>query len=159
VQLADKYFDVRTRNNTRIITEDAFKYFKSNKTRYDVIYMDAFLEPSDATDSTGQPLRLKTVDFYKGLCEHLTPEGIVAINLNFHPGTNYDMGVIRRAYPQVYAFRAATPNIICVGTREKTRQGAAEVREAAKVLDHRFKATFSFLGIAGAMAKEPVRPE
>ena len=85
VQLAEKYFDVRTRKNTNIITEDAFKYFKSNKTRYDVIYMDAFLKPSEETDATGQPLRLKTVEFYKGLREQLTPEGIVVINLNIHP--------------------------------------------------------------------------
>ena len=57
----------RTQKNTKIITEDAFKYFKDNKTRYDVIYMDAFLKPSEGTDATGQPLRLKTTEFYKGL--------------------------------------------------------------------------------------------
>ena len=35
VEFADKYFDVRTRKNTQIITEDAFKFFKKNKTLYD----------------------------------------------------------------------------------------------------------------------------
>ena len=81
VELAEKYFDVRTQKNTKIITEDAFKYFKSNKARYDVIYMDAFLKPSEKTDATGQPLRLKMLEFSKGLREQLTPEGIVVINL------------------------------------------------------------------------------
>ena len=96
VELADKYFNVRTHDNTNIITEDAFKYFKTNKTRYDVIYMDAFLKPSEKTDATGQPLRLKTVDFYKGLREQLAPDGIVVINLNIHQGTNDDLATIRR---------------------------------------------------------------
>ena len=102
VELADKYFDVRTRKNTKIITEDAFKYFEADQTRYDVIYMDAFLKPSEETDATGQPLRLKTIEFYKGLGEHLTPEGIVVINLNIHQGTNDDLATIRNAYPQAY---------------------------------------------------------
>ena len=53
VQLADKYFNVRTQKNTNIITADAFNYFKSNTTLYDVIYMDAFLKPSEETDATG----------------------------------------------------------------------------------------------------------
>ena len=39
---------------------------------------------SEDTDATGQPLNLKTIAFYKGLREHLTPEGIVIINLNIH---------------------------------------------------------------------------
>jgi len=47
VQLAEKYFDVHTRKNTHIFTEDAFKYLKTNKNLYDVIYMDAFLKPSE----------------------------------------------------------------------------------------------------------------
>jgi spermidine synthase len=153
VQLADKYFDVRTRKNTRIITEDAFKYLKANEIRYDVIYMDAFLKPSQGTDSTGQPLRLKTIDFYKGLREHLTPEGIVVINLNVHPATSEDVATIRSAYPQVYTFRATSPNLICVGTWEESRQTAAAIREKAKGLDQRFKATFAFASLLGTMGK------
>ena len=151
VQLAEKYFDVRTQKNTNIITEDAFKYFKSNKTRYDVIYMDAFLKPSEETDATGQPLRLKTVEFYKGLREQLTPEGIVVINLNVHPGTNDDLATIRSAYPQTYTFRASTPNMIVVCTWDKTRVAAAALHEKAKELDRRFKATFTFQSVLGVM--------
>ena len=95
VELADKYFDVRTQKNTKIVTEDAFKYFKDDKTLYDVIYMDAFLKPSEGTDATGQPLRLKTTEFYKGLRQHLTPDGIVVINLNVHQGTDDDLATVR----------------------------------------------------------------
>ena len=153
VQLAEKYFDVRTQKNTNIITEDAFKYFKSNKTRYDVIYMDAFLKPSEETDSTGQPLRLKTVEFYKGLREQLTPDGIVVINLNTHQRTNDDLAAIRSAYPQAYTFRAATPNMIVVCTWDKTRVAPAALREKANELDRRFKATFKFQSVLATMGR------
>ncbi len=153
VELAEKYFDVRTQKNTKIITEDAFKYFKSNKARYDVIYMDAFLKPSEKTDATGQPLRLKTLEFYKGLREQLTPEGIVVINLNAHLGTNDDQATIRSVYPQTYTFRASTPNIIVVCTWGKTRLAASVLHEKAKQLDRRFKATFTFQSVLGTMAR------
>ncbi|MGO9108354.1 MAG: fused MFS/spermidine synthase [Thermoguttaceae bacterium] len=151
VQLAEKYFDVRTQRNTNVITEDAFTYFKTNQTRYDVIYMDAFLKPSEATDATGQPLNLKTIAFYTGLREHLTPDGVVVINLNIHQRTNDDLAAIRRAYPQAYTFRASTPNMIVVCTWDKTRFAAAALREKAKELDRRFKATFTFQSVLGTM--------
>ena len=75
--------------------------------------MDAFLKPSVGTDTTGQPLQLKTIEFYKGLREQLTPDGIVVINLNIHSGTSEDIATIRAAYPQIYAFKATTPNDDC----------------------------------------------
>ncbi len=151
VRLAAKYFQVRTRGNTNIITEDAFKYIQANKTRYDVIYMDAFLKPSEKTDATGQPLRLKTVEFYKGLREQLAADGIVVVNLNVHKGLNDNLATIRSAYPQVYAFRASTPNVIVVCTWDKTRVTAAALHDRAKELDRRFKATFTFQKVAETM--------
>jgi spermidine synthase len=158
VELAEKYFDVRTQKNIKIITQDAFKYFQENKTRenktqYDVIYMDAFLKPSEGTDATGQPLRLKTTEFYKGLRDQLTPDGIVAINLNVYEGTKDDLATIRGAYPQIYAFRATSPNLIVVGTWEKARTSAADIRARARALDQRFKATFSFASVAATLGR------
>src|SRR5208282_5277269 len=141
------------RKNTNIITVDAFNYLKSNKTLYDVIYMDAYLKPSEETDATGAPLNLKTIAFYKGLREHLTPNGIVVINLNIHPRTNGDLATIRTAYPQAYSFRASTPNMIVVCTWDKTRVTAAAMHEKARELDHRFKATFSFQSLLTTMGK------
>jgi spermidine synthase len=158
VELADKYFDVRTQKNVKIITDDAFKYFQENKTgenktRYDVIYMDAFLKPSEDTDATGQPLRLKTTEFYKGLRDQLTPDGIVVINLNVFEGTKDDVATVRAAYPQMYTFRATSPNLIVVGTWEKSKTSPADLRARAKALDQRFKATFSFQSVVGTLGR------
>jgi spermidine synthase len=153
VELADKYFDVRTQKNTRIITEDAFKYFKENKTRYDVIYMDEFLKPEEGHDATGQPLRMKTTEFYKGLREQLTPDGIVVINLNVFEGTKDDLATIRAAYPEIYSFRATTPNLIVVGTWDKAKLTATELHTRAVALDQRFKATFKFVSVVATLGK------
>jgi spermidine synthase len=153
VQLAEKYFDVRTQDNINIITEDAFKYLKRDKTRYDVIYMDAFLRPSAETDSTGQPLRLKTAEFYKGLREHLSAAGIIVVNLNSHQGINDDLATIRGVSSQAYTFKAPTPNLIAVCTWDKTRIPSAILRDRAKDLDRRFKATFAFQSVLATMGK------
>jgi spermidine synthase len=153
VQLADKYFDVRSQKNTKIITDDAFHYLKVDKTPYDVIYMDAFLKPSEQTDSTGHPLNLKTIEFYKGLKEHLTPEGIVVVNLNVHKNLNDDVATMRSVYPQVYTFKSTTPNKIIVGTWEKSRTSSAALHEKAKELDHRFNATFTFQSLLTTLGK------
>ncbi len=151
VRLAGKYFDVRTQKNTNIITTDAFKYFETNQTRYDVIYLDAFLKPSEKTDATGQPLNLKTIAFYKGLREHLATGGIAVVNLNIHQHTSDDLTTIRSACPQAYVFRAATLNMIVVCSWDKTRIAPAALRERAGELDRRFKATFTFQGVLGTM--------
>ena len=153
VQLAAQYFNVHTKGNTKIITADAFQYLRTNSTRYDVIYMDAFLKPSEETDATGQPLRLKTIEFYKGLRKHLTEDGVVVVNLNVHEGTRDDLATIRSAYPQVYMFKASTPNRIITCTWEKTRTTPAALHEKAKELDGRFKATFTFQSLLGVMGR------
>jgi len=66
-------------------------------------------------------LRLKTSAFYKGLREHLSPDGIVVINLNSHQGINDDLATVREVCSQVYTFKAPTPNLIVVCTWEKAR--------------------------------------
>ena len=63
VQVADRYFDIRSKDNVKIITTDGVQYLEQTKNRYDVIYMDAFLRPSADTDPTGTPLAMKTKSF------------------------------------------------------------------------------------------------
>ena len=54
VQVADRYFDVRSEGNVNVITADGIQYLEHTDKRYDVIYMDAFLKPSDETDADRQ---------------------------------------------------------------------------------------------------------
>ncbi len=134
VELADRYFETRAGRNTQIITEDAFHYFETDTTRYDVIYLDAFLKPSAKTDQTGVPLRLKTAEFYKGLRARLVPGGIVVINFNVHPGVHDDIDTVRGVMAQLYVFHVQGANdiVVCVpaGPRESA---AAPARSGPRV--------------------------
>jgi spermidine synthase len=153
VDIADRYFHVRSENNLRIITADGLQYVRDAKTRYDVIYMDAFLKPSRDTDATGVSLRQKTIEFYKGLQEKLAPDGAAVINLNLYSGTPDDLALLRSVFVQVYVFRAPGGNYIVIGTAAKSRLDTAALRERAGELDRRFKATFAFPELVNGLAR------
>ncbi len=77
----------------------------------------------------------------------------MVINLNIHQRTNDDLATIRSAYPQVYTFKAPTPNMIVVCTWGKTRLTPTALREKAAELDRRFKATFTFQSVLTTMGR------
>jgi spermidine synthase len=144
VKIADTYFGVRTAGNVNIITKDAFALLKKTDAQYDVIYMDAFLKPSAATDTTGAPLAQKTVQFYKEVQEKLTPDGLVVFNINPHEGINRDVKNIQAAFPQVYAFEL--PNLggmVVVGSMSPNRLSQAMLLKAGAEIDRRFDVTYS----------------
>ncbi len=53
VQVADRFFEIRSGGNVNILTTDGIRYLEQTAQRYDAIYMDAFLKPSADTDTTG----------------------------------------------------------------------------------------------------------
>jgi len=144
VEIAARYFDVRSGGNVNIITADALEYLHTTEKRYDVIYIDAFLKPAADTDSTGVPLRLKTSDFYRNMQKKLQPEGLVVFNLNRYAAVNADIQTIRSAFPQVYVFQVPEANVVVVGSLAAARESASVLKARAKEADRRFKANFSF---------------
>jgi spermidine synthase len=145
VQLADKYFGVRTEGNVQVITGDAFEFLETTDSQYDVIFMDAFLRPSEETDSTGVPSRLKTLAFYETLKQRLTPEGLVAFNLNRHGDTQKDIATIASAFAQVDTYTCPPAyNLIVIACPQVLTENEAVLTDRAKEIDRRFQATFSF---------------
>lgn len=145
VQLADEYFDVRSDDNVGIVTIDAFDYLADTPERYDVIYMDAYLEPSQATDSTGMPRRLKTVAFYTAIQTKLRPSGLVVVNLNEHDATPEDISTIRAAFAQLALFDVPrSRNVVAVASTAASPVSESMLEERARHLDERFQASFSF---------------
>lgn len=116
VQLAREHFGV-DQTGAELITRDGFEQLRDPKSgRYDVIYMDAFLQPSDETDSTGAPLRLKTVQFLQEVRERLTRQGVLMINLNEHPKVAQDIRSIQAAFESTLVWRVPnTGNLIVAG--------------------------------------------
>jgi spermidine synthase len=153
VDLADRYFSVRAEKNVRIVTADGLRHVRETKTRYDVIYMDAFLKPSRETDRTGAPLRQKTVEFYKGLQEKLAASGVAVVNLNQHAGTQDDLALLRAAFAETYVFRVPGGNFVVIGSPAEPRLDAAALRQRAAEADRRLKATFSFAEMLSALGR------
>ncbi len=144
VKIADKYFGVRTENKTTIHTADGFHFLAKTTQKYDAIYMDAFLKPTRKTDATGVPLQLKTRRFYKSLHAKLTPQGVVAFNLNKHKAVGRDVAVIRRSFPQTYEFRVrGTEELVVIASMHPKRPRTRNLQKSAAKLDARFKADFS----------------
>lgn len=145
VDLADKYFDVRTQDNVHIITMDGFEYLATCEHKYNTIYMDAFLRPSDDTDEVGIPERLKTTAFYRSMQERLAPGGIVVFNLNRHLRTDDDIAAIRESFAAITVFHCRPANNIIVVARTTDEPMSPDaIQSRARELDDRFRAEFSF---------------
>lgn len=145
VELADEYFGVRSGGNVRVITGDGFEFLETTDLHYDIILMDAFLRPSEETDSTGVPSRLKTLAFYEILKQRLTPEGLVAFNLNRHGDTQGDIAMIESAFVQVDTYTCPPAyNLIVVACPTVLAENEAVLSDRAEQADKRFQATFSF---------------
>ena len=145
VSIAKKYFGIRDGEKVKILTGDGVRYLQNTESQYDMILMDAFLKPSAETDSTGAPLRLRTLRFYEDVQKRLKPGGIVVFNLNPHPNINDDLAIIRKAFRQVYVFRLPEfQGNVVVASASPRREDLPTLRSRAKQLDRRFGANFSF---------------
>lgn len=152
VGLAGELFGTKPGASTRIFTEDAIVYLQRDHGKYDVIYMDAFLEPGMETDARGIPKKLKTVEFLKGLHRQLTPGGVVAFNIAEHPELAGDLEAISEAFPTVFrAIAPGTKNHVVIASPNPERLGREALRMAGKELDLRLQLGISFEGLAGLM--------
>ena len=149
VDLANKYFQIRSEGNVKIICQDAFKYLAETNEKYDVIYMDAFLKPSQGTDPNGVPLALKTTQFYQQVEQKLTPDGLVVFNLNPHAGSRDDIAAISAAFRQTYVYRIPGGlGYVVVGSTAETRDSPQTIDRQTAEADRRFKANFSLQRLA-----------
>jgi spermidine synthase len=157
VKAAKDFFGVKEGGHTRIITEDAFKFFGRGSNRYDVIYMDAFLKPSGDTDATGVPVRLKTEAFLRTVQQRLNPDGVVVWNLNGHEAIGEDVRAIQKTFAQTYYFRVpGEDNHVVVGSTSSKRVSRAAMESIGATIDKRLRADFSFAQLAQLLSDRMV---
>ena len=144
VRLADRYFGVRSGGNVRVHTADAVTFVESSTGRYDLILMDAFLRPSDETDTTGVPTRLKTQTFLDRLKRALAPGGVVAFNINEHHSMTDDIAAVAAAFANVAVYRCPPAANKVVIAAEGGMPTDDEVRARVDSLDARFGGVLSF---------------
>jgi spermidine synthase len=152
VAIADRYFATRPTQRIRILAADGYHFIRSTDgaaaPTYDVIYLDAFLRPSEETDRAGSPLRLKQAPFYSALRQRLSPTGVAVFNLNPQPERQGDLDELRHAFAQVYVFEVDQDlNWIAVATQDPSRLAEAELRQLAAELEPRFGDGLAFTGM------------
>ncbi|MBA4106305.1 MAG: hypothetical protein C0485_11150 [Pirellula sp.] len=146
VKIAADMFGTKPSENVNIVTADGLKFIADAEDHtYDVIYMDAFLKPSAATDGTGAPLALRTQQFYKQLQQKLKPGGVVAFNLNPHAELDADIRELTEAFPQLYIFPMSQFNgVVAIGTLDKERAEPVDLVRRGRELNRRFKSSLDF---------------
>lgn len=149
VRLAGDYFGVRSGGNVRVHTADAVLFVESTSDRYDLILMDAFLRPSDATDATGVPAGLKTQAFLGRLKQVLAPGGVVAFNINAHDRMADDIAAVEAVFGPVAIYGAPPSLNKVVIAAEAALATDGEVRSRVSGLDARFGGSLSFAGVLG----------
>jgi spermidine synthase len=105
VRVARDWFGTTEGPRTRIFVADGHEYLRNSAERYDLILLDAYLDPGALTDATGHPLTLKTSDFYRAIHERLRPDGVVLVNLiDGKDGAAY-LASIRSAFAATQVYR------------------------------------------------------
>lgn len=148
-EISKKYFYLKNHPSTKIFVEDVANFISTNEKNYDVIYMDAFLKPSNETDSTGVAKKLKSSPFLQKLKSRLKKNGIVVFNLNNHEKMKSDIETIESEFKQVYFFQKdRSGNLIVIGSTDSNRVSSENMKEAASDLDKNHKINFLFSDIA-----------
>jgi spermidine synthase len=75
VRIAERFFGVAYDSRQQVHIGDGRAFLNQVRPRYDIIIVDAFSDASDNLD------HLATVEFYQICRKHLTPSGLLAINM------------------------------------------------------------------------------
>jgi len=145
VAVARDFFGTATGPRTRIVVADGRDYLERAAERYDLIFIDAHLHPSERTDSMGHPLSLKSEEFYRSIHSRLNPGGVVMFNVLVGSDERGYVASIRRAFAASDVYRPrGTGNVIVFAASRAPLADEAELRERARVLDRRGGYGFSF---------------
>jgi len=135
VEAGQRYFDMRQPNLSVIIEDGRLALHRSTK-RYTVIGIDAYRVPY-------VPWNLTTVEFFADVRDHLTPDGVVVINVSRTVNTitkQHDRRLIeamshtmQQVFPSVHTIDVPNSfNTILVGTPARTVAANLAANRAAR---------------------------
>lgn len=100
VRAAERYFDYHAPPQHHVQVMDARAFLRRTERRYDVIWVDVFARHLI-------PFHLTTAEFFVELRRHLTPDGVLAVNL----ASSGDGPDLQRAQAVVSTMQTAFPQI------------------------------------------------
>jgi spermidine synthase len=120
-----EYFGLDDNPRLTVHTADARPFLRSTKTRYDLIVVDAYRQPY-------VPFYLATREFFRLVRDHLTPGGIVALNVAAVPDDKRLVdavgGTLAADFPQVLAWPALRFNTFVLGFTEPLSRAELRAR-------------------------------
>ena len=145
VRIAQDYFLLRPNEKLRLHAADGFDFIEKCTNTYDILFMDAFLKPSEETDSTGTPMRLKTMSFYEQITRCLTDKGVVAFNINRSISLRKDIKNIQDAFPQTWVVPVPKRgNVLVFASVHKQEIPMSVVQERAQKMEKDLSSSLSF---------------
>lgn len=122
IRVGREYFDM-TEPNFQAMAQDGRYFLVNSPRKYDVIAIDAYRPPYI-------PFHLTTREFFRECRQHLTEEGVVAINVG-RTQTDWSLvevlaSTLKAEFPNVYTVDLAQPgqdliNVLVVATKKPTR--------------------------------------
>ncbi|HEX5613289.1 MAG TPA: fused MFS/spermidine synthase [Burkholderiales bacterium] len=144
VAVAREFFGTGEGAQTRIVVADGFEYLERSSQTYDLILVDAHLDPDKRTDASGHPLTLQSEAFFASIQRRLEPGGVVMFNSLAGAESRRYVAGIRSAFGAVDLFEPPGSGNVIAFASPRTLPGERELRERAAALDRRGDFGFSF---------------
>ncbi|MFZ6184705.1 spermidine synthase [Nannocystis pusilla] len=137
VRLAGEWFGVVPGPRLRIFTDDAVRFIAGEGESYDVIWLDAFLDPgAPGTDNSGVPEELRGLGFLRRVEARLNPGGVAAFNIHHLTGYDAHVNAIAEVFPHVLVVRRpGSSNWIVLALTADEAPAAEALRSRAAALD------------------------
>jgi spermidine synthase len=134
LKVAKEYLHFKETKNMKVHISDGRRFIKRAKTRYDMIFLDAY-----QTDFI--PFHMTTVEFLREVKKALGENGIVVSNIVSEKKNKYFHSMIktyREVFPNLYIFKAGgSGNHIFIAMSDGRLVSPEELRDRAKMI-HRF---------------------
>ncbi|PCC75317.1 spermidine synthase [Nannocystis exedens] len=160
VRLAAEWFGVVPGPRLQIVTDDAVRFIAGEGESYDVIWLDAFLDPgAPGTDNAGVPEELRGLGFLRRVEARLKPGGVAAFNIHHLTGYDAHVNAIAEVFPHVQVVRRSGTNewIVLASTADAAPTPEA-LRSRAAALDALGTWKISFTELAEATSAWERRP-
>ena len=150
-EVGRRYFGLGDNPLLHVIAADGRPYLNSTDKRYDIIAIDAYHQPYI-------PFYLATEEFFELVRDHLTPDGVVALNVAAVPGDEQLSDALGTTlltdFPSVWRWRALRFNQLVLAflqpmTQAELSQRVAGISPAAASLVPGFRARLSPMASTG----------
>jgi spermidine synthase len=115
-----RYLDLGDNPRLDVVAADGRPYLELTDERYDVIVVDAYRQPYI-------PFQLATKEFFEAVREHLTPGGVVALNVASVPGDDLLSeavgSTVLSVFPQAWSWKPLRFNELMLGLDRPLTRG------------------------------------